>query len=626
MTVQRPKTKAASQMHGQYADWPVQKRMTAAIKWVRDGKGSQSEAARRFGVTRTRLNERLQEIVREEARAAEVRNERLRTQVQAAEPIRVQPAEVASEDGPVVELPVPPARVEGSGWIFTERRLPPTLTEFYDYYSGGQVCPDCGVHHETPDFHYQILDLVGDRARRKKLVNCAPYHSKSTLVTLWSTLYALCVDPASRTAVVSAASPLANAFVRQIKAYLTDGDIYDGAAGNLIQDWGPFYNPDKWAENEFIIDGRSGAQKDPSVLALGFGAQVYGRRFDRMIFDDVATLDNHNTPEAIAKLMAKIRQEYSNRVGKNGELIYVGTRVATNDIYSILEDDPEMNVLRFPCILDEHEQRVLWPEHFPFTAAVAMRNSMPTETFQLVYQNIDSMGENASFPQDVVQDARDPNRSIGHFESSWTLVLGVDPAGANTSGGYTAMVVLAVDVESGRRFVVDCVNRKQMKAPDIIDQIIHYANIYPLREVRVEVNGLQSQLFQYNDELRQALTLQGVRLVPHVTHGGRGYGGKWDPQFGVESMAPAWYNRMVSVPWADSACRREFSALETQLVQVPLNLQSKSSPSDLVMALWFAELGCRDAAQRSRMPMFDPKMNVPGRIAKRRRVVDMVSC
>lgn len=607
-TAWEPKTAVEKTTIQKYRGKPRQWRMNEAVRLVIEEGLSQSEAARMCGVTRSKVN-----INVNEKKAA------LARQDERAEASRVERASLGNESTVsemthVPEVAVPATLGASQPYITTERRIP-TFREFNERYFSNETCPDCGVHHETPEFHGQIMDLLEDRSKRMKLINCAPYHAKSTTATLKSTLYELVRDPSSRTALISQAGDLARAFLYQIKQHLTDPDLYNGAAGNLIEDWGPFYNPNSWAADQIYIYGRSGAQKDPSVSVYGFGTQIYGRRFDRMIFDDIAVLDNQNTPEAVEKMYRKIWQEYVNRVGKTGQLIFVGTRVAAGDIYSRLDDVEGMNVLRFPCILDEEEQKMLWPEHFPFKAAVQQRSAMSLEQFQLVYQNVDTLGVNASFTPEMIEAAklRGKDLALGAYDPSWILVAGLDPAGANDQAGFTAMILLGLDPKTGMRHLVDLVNIKQMKAPDILSQIYAWAEQYPLRELRVEVNGLQSQLYQYNTELNQRLVNRGVRLVPHITHGRN----KWDPQFGVESMASMFHNNLITFPSLDINSRGKVRTLENQLLGFPM-----SKPDDLVMALWFASLGVREFAQRTALPAFDPRMKVPGRIARNRRVVN----
>lgn len=474
-------------------------------------------------------------------------------------------------------------------------------------------CPDCGVHHDTPEFHGQIMDLMEDRDRRLKLINMAPYHGKSSTATLKSTLYEIVRDPSSRTALISRAAPLAEAFLYQIKQHLVDTDLYEGAAGNLIDDWGPFYNANHWSNNQIYIAGRSGAQKEPTISVYGFGAQIYGRRFDRMIFDDVADLENSNTPEQVAKMYKKIWQEYVNRTGKTGQVAWVGTRVAPGDIYSLLDDVEGMNVLRFPCILDEEDRAMLWPEHFPYSSAHQFRTAMTEAEFQLVYQNVDMPGMGASFTQEVMDRSHDTERVIGQWDPAWALMLGVDPAGAGAQSGYTAMICMGVDLNTGRRHLVDVINQKAMKAPQMLAQIVEWSERYSPREARVEVNGLQSQLLQYNDELNRKLSNAGVRIVPHITHRGN----KWDPQFGVEAMSTLYHNNLISTPWADANSRKKFGALEQQLMQFPMG-----KVTDMVMAMWFASLSATEVFKRTQLPMFDSRAKVPGRIRRRRGVID----
>jgi len=602
----QPKNNSERHMLPKYRSWTLPDRMREAVRLVMDEGIAQAEAARRCGVSRQRVNLNVREArelaAEREARAAAAREQRN---------LAIEPVTDATTVPDLSDVPDAPEQFEGP--ILKVARRIPTFREFNERYFSNEVCPDCGVHHETPDFHLQVMDLLEDDTKRLKLINFAPYHAKSTLATVKSTLYEIILDPSSRTALISRAGPLAEAFLYQIKQHLTDPDLYNGAAGNLIEEWGPFYNPGYWAADQIYIAGRSGAQKEPTVSTYGFGKQIYGRRFDRMIFDDVADLENQNTPESIAKMYKKIWQEYSNRVGKTGRLIFVGTRVASGDIYSMLDDVDGMNVLRFPCILDEEEQATLWPEHFPYSAAVAQRNAMSEADFQLVYQNIDMPGHGASFTQEALDRSHDTDRFIGQYGPNWGLVAGLDPAGANEQAGYTALVLLAVDLDTGRRHLIDLVNVKQMKAPQVIAQVLEWADRYPLRELRVEVNGLQAQLYQYNTELQAGLTARGVRIAPHVTHKGN----KWDPQFGVEAMATLYHNQMISTPWADANSRKKFRELEQQLIQFPMG-----KVSDLVMAMWFAEIGCREMFQRTQLPSFDGRRKLPGRIRRNRAVID----
>ena len=174
------------------------------------------------------------------------------------------------------------------------------------------------------------------------------------------------------------------------------------------------------------------------------------------------------------------------------------------------------------------------------------------------------------------------------------------------------MFLMGVDLQTGIRYPIDIVRGKAMRAPQLKDHIFDWADKYPLYSFRVENNGLQSQLVQYNDEIIRYLAQKGIRVEPHNTGSN-----KWDPQFGVESMAPLFGAQMVSIPWGNTQTARAFQPWVEELLAFPMG-----TTSDTVMASWFADLGVRDLMRRAHLPLFDDRAKVPERIRRRRVVVD----
>lgn len=607
MPPRNPTKKAEEHALARYLAMPVAKRYTEAIKLVDSGDYSQSEAARRVGISRSKLNQKLKARERKFEEQAQ-RSEGFLEEVAAITP----PVErSSSEPEPSVEVsdPAPESPPATQPLISEERRVPP-FKEFMRMYFSDVKCPDCGRHHEVPKLHDDMADKLVDPEAKRLLINVAPYHAKSTIATVYHSLYEICRNPNTRIGIVSKSERLAKRFVRQIADRLTNPELYSGP--NLVHDWGPFHNPNSWSSSEFWVAGRTTAEKDPTVSAYGVGAQIYGYRFDIIKFDDIADLENQKNPDRVQEMLGWAIQEAGSRVGRNGKLQFVGTRISAGDIYSHLQELPGFKVFRFPCITDEEAQTTIWQDHFDFEAAALQRSSMKLEQFQLVYQNVDTPGVGASFTPEMLEKSKDSSRALGQYEAGWRLIAGVDPAGSGEQSGYSAMVLLGVDMMTGARCLVDLVNVKQMKAPQMMDQIYDWSERYPLSEVRVEVNGLQRQLFQNNYELNQRLTNRGIRLVPHVT-GGRN---KWDPQFGVEAMATLFHNELITLPWGDVNSRAKVQQLMDQLIQFPMG-----SVSDLVMAMWFAEIGCREMFRSASLPAFDPRVKVPGRVAARRRIV-----
>lgn len=572
--------------HSKYVTWSRSRRLEAAVLRVLNEDWAQTEAADTYGVSRQSVNKHVGVERRKQAELEEK---------QAELALRVTDA------------------AKGPLGLPEERRVG-TFEEFDERYFGRWICPDCEVHHPTPEFHRSISEVLEDADLKRVVINMPPYHAKSTLVTVKNTVYKLVKNPNHRRIIMSKSLPFARTFLHSVDQLLTNPDLYDDGP-NLIADWGPFKSEAKnsvWSKEQIYVTGRVTAEKDPSVQVLGVNGQIYGRRADDIVADDIADIDNQTNPARVAQMLTWLDKEALSRVGRNGRMIFVGTRVHPGDIYSFIVKRPTYKVLQFPCILDDTLETTLWPDHFPYDAAVIRREEMKPAEWQLVYQNVDVPGLGASWNEEMIEQCKDTSRVIGMYEPDWRLVMGLDLAGGSKDSGYTAGVVKGVDLRTGKRFYVDSFNEKSMKAPRLRDQILEFADLYPLYELRVEVNGLQSQIIQYNEELVQALALKGIRVVPHTTHKN-----KWDAEFGVESMAPLWGASMVSVPWGNAPSARKMQALLEQMLLFPMGMQS-----DLVMADWFADLGCRDLLKRAHLPLFNERMRVPDRIRQKRRIVD----
>lgn len=604
-------------MDKRYEGWSTSRKYATAIDRVESGQWSQSEAARRLGISRTNLNKKLKE--KREADASRYRRDAERAE---AEEVPAEEPALEELDAPVIiaeptsREPVDPqvGPYNPHALDTQSRRFPETLQEFVDTYLTEWKCPDCAVTHRVPDFHEEMWRALDDHTIPRLLINVPPFHSKSTVVTVWDTVRKLARNPNLRIGIISAQAEFASTFLKSIRRMLEDPELYHNSRRNLIDDWGPFIPEGRggWASNSITVAKREGAEKDPSVIAQGFGSHIYGRRFDEIKYDDVATLANQRNPETVAKMLHSIETEHLNRVGKTGRVIWVGTRVNPGDIYSVFGQRPAYKVIRYPAILNEQSQEVLWPEHVPFSYLETLRGEMDPVTFQLVYQNVEMPGMHASFTQEMLDNCKDTTRSLGHYESTWKLVAGLDPAGGGEWAGYTSFTLLAIDLATSRRYLVDQVAVKSMKAPQILQQMRDWTEHYPISKWVVEANGLQGQLFQYNVELVQWLAARGVQLVPHVT----GAHNKWDQQFGVETIAPLMHQGLVSIPWGTAPTAAKVQPTIEEFVQFPMG-----QTTDRVMSWWFAELGVREYMRAMATPMFDERRRVPARVRKRRHVV-----
>jgi hypothetical protein len=546
---------------------------------------TQVEVARWAGVSPGTINRRSQEMKRDQL-AADQRSREAKV------------ALAASDDGPTVE-------VSGEA-----RRVPP-IGEFVRTYFDGFKCWNCvdrsgePMRHEIPLFHDEIMESMTDRRVKRALYNLPPEHSKTTNGTVFTSVYDIVRDPNIQMGIVSAGEALAADIVGQMQTLLEDRSIYDDSTKNLIDDFGPFNAGGvTWTRKEFIIAGRRSVERDPTVRAFGINSKIYGRRIHRLILDDVADEDNNDTVEKVTKMFRKITSTLDSRVGGNGRLHIVGTRVNPADVYKMLGELSGYRVYRHPCIIDYDAELTLWPEHIDFSEAMKRKSRTTPEMFELIYQNSDTMGEGGNFTRAHLDRCHDESRVIGQLPKGvlLDLVIGVDPAGHGKQAGFTAMILLGIDRLTGTRYLIDLVNVRSMTQPQMQAQVFDWVNRYRVRSFRFESVALQSQIFE-TQEWRNGLTAAGVRMDRHSTNSKGGVAGKHDMNWGVETMSTSFHNAMVNLPWADGRSKRAVGELEEQLMRFPM----EGAPTDLMMAYWIADTGCRLIFERGASRKFQER-------------------
>jgi hypothetical protein len=511
------------------------------------------------------------------------------------------------------------------------------------------------------DLHDAQTYMPGKKSRL--LLNVPPFHSKTVSVTIDYSVYRLCMDPSFRIILVSETSTLAEDFLFAIKTRLDHPDYVDLQKA-YAPDGGWKTTSAQWTNSRIVFGGdqREGGEKDPNVQAIGMGSQIYGRRADLIILDDTVTGKNVREWE---KQMKWLRREVSSRLEMGGKLLVVGTRIAPVDLYSqlmnpehyangkvpwthfaspaILEEgvkpdgsaDPANHVTLWPytdmswsngeddcdCGMDVCregfmlEGRRVWPRWDGVHLEIGPRADNNATEWALVYQQ-KSVAEDATFPEHAIRKSTNGTRMCGLLKENQHghpltgmrdkyVIAGLDPA----VKGYAGIVVIAVDPETQKRYVLNCWNLKAPTGEQLKQKMKEVTDDYAVDEWRVEKTGLL-QFFTQDAALRMWFTSKGVRFTEHNTGSN-----KYDPTFGVSSMAPlfgvydkAWDAdaddpwRVVQAPLVELP-RQNLPSMKTfvhQLVTWTPDLDPNKIPCDLVMAFWFAEIGARERLNTGR--------------------------
>lgn len=497
------------------------------------------------------------------------------------------------------------------------------------------------------------------RKRNRILVNCPPFHGKSVTLTIDYVTYRLCMDPGFRVIIISAGGDLASDFLFGIKQRLTSPDFIDMQLA-YAPDGGWEATAESWTERRIVFGAevrRAGNkefhEKDANVIALGMKSKVYGRRADLVIVDDGVDTTNVNEH---AKQMKWLRSMVESRLEAGGKLLVIGTRVSPVDLYSELRN-PEnygngnvpWTYLASPAILHEgatpEEHETLWPRaSVPWVAKAdaemdeclcgeqscsdgfdyegervyarwdgvhlerGPRDSNSATDWALVYQQ-SAVSENATFPEHAVRKAVNTLRLTGRLQADRAghpvtgmhgkyVIGGLDPA----IKGFAGIVVMAVDRDTQKRFILTAINMKAPTADELKNKMKELSEFYDINEWRVEKTGLL-QFFTQDSALRMWFSTRGIRFTEHLTGNN-----KWDAGFGVSSMASlfgeydkAWDDpnggwREITPPLIELPRTNQdgMKALVHQLITWTPELDPAKVPCDLVMALWFANTGARE--------------------------------
>ena len=457
------------------------------------------------------------------------------------------------------------------------------------------------------------------------IVNMPPEHGKSVTLTINYVTYRIAMDPNIRVIIVSKTQAMARKFLYAVKTRLTHPKFQEMHAHYAPA--GGFESSDaSWTQDLIYVssESRDSGEKDPTVQALGIRGHIYGARADLIIVDDAVDLTNAHEYE---KQIDWLQAEVMSRLSASGMLLVVGTRLSGKDLYSELrdpsrypEEDSPWTYLSMPAVLETADDPADWVTLWPRTnhpdptdkdaepdeqglfpkwngpRLAKKRARVAPRTWAMVYMQ-QQVSDDAVFHPDAVRGAINGNRLAGIMPRGMAncrpdgmdgllVVAGLDPAMA----GHTAAVVIGLDPVTQRRYVLDVWNKPAMTPDAIREMIRDWTSKYGIIEWRVEKNAFQSMLTQ-DREVREYLAGAGAILREHFTGAN-----KHDVDFGVASMTTlfaGWQDKRQLIELPSTHVSEATKALVEQLVTWH-PAAPKTQKTDAVMALWFAELACRD--------------------------------
>jgi|SRR5579859_5777423 len=492
---------------------------------------------------------------------------------------------------------------------------------------------------DTPPFQDEISTKIAKREESKLLVLCPPGHGKSQCFSIDYPIWEMCryraMGMSYACLLISKSDNMAKAFLSQIKQELERNNKLQKHFGRFKPEY-----PDVWKQDAITVDLLEGtkARKEPTFIAAGAGSHIYGWRVNLIIADDIVDTKNSNTPEAAEKLLIWFSDELISRLEPEGTICTVGTRFTSYDLYGKLwkQRDDNDDPIWFPIIYRAHDDGrcsgehcmvckerclhdkpwpdgcVLWPARFGYRKLRSLRSGQHTSSrFEFIYNQVELPEDDALVKPDWIEKCKNTSRTTWMVPRNSRVMCTLDPSPTE----WAVAQCWAYVEQEDKSYLIAQVRRRRMAAPEYLALMRQWT--VKLRSMGhdpiwvVEINAAQRWLLQSTEYQQMRLEL-GLTMIPHTTHRN-----KVDPQYGVQSLGPAFEYERIDLPWGDPESRREVQPFIDELLVYP-----SGETDDTVLASWFHLFHIK----RLRMPMDGQWFDVPDMppyLMERRAIVDM---
>ncbi len=454
-----------------------------------------------------------------------------------------------------------------------------------------------GARIECQPFHVKWQDHMS--AHDFALLIAPVEHGKSFQV-VGRILWEIGNDPDQRWAIISSTDDQAKKPLKLIKQYIESGDEFEGS--KRLREVFPHLVPsddpsDPWTDTQITIK-RKDKSRDPTIQVCGAHGNIVGSRIDRMLFDDL--LDSKNTvhEEQRKKMVSWVDSTCQTRIVQGGRIIFIGTPWHKEDTFAELAKRPGIKLLQFSAVLnpDAHPREwiTLWPSQWPLERILARKGTMSDAEFQRTMLCRVRLDATSRFKEAwIITCARlgrgrnvmsvAPKTGGGRELPCFT---GVDVAAGKKKENARTSICTAALLDNGRIQPLE-IDVGLFTGPETVDKLKSVYQRYG-SQIMVESNAVQIWLVQFAE-------LQNIPVTAFFTGNN-----KWDPNFGVESLAV----EMRQGEWV-LPCREEsdFTKIEgirwssdglAALAMQALYFDPTQHTGDVLMSAWL----CRESVRK----------------------------
>jgi predicted phage terminase large subunit-like protein len=288
-----------------------------------------------------------------------------------------------------------------------------------------------GPHHRRLA---KIFEDIASGQKKRVIVNIAPRHGKSELISYLAPAWFLGKYPQKKVIMASHTADLAVNFGRRVR--------------NLV---GSEAYRDIFSQIELQADSKSasrwGTNFNGEYFAIGVGGALAGRGADLFIIDDPHSEQEakQGRPDVFLPAWEWFQSGPIQRLMPGGAIVIVMTRWSKLDLTGQIlnhmtqnEDADQWEIVEFPAILPSGKP--LWPEFWPIEELEAKRVGMDPRYWQAQYMQDPTAEEGALIKREWWQIWEEDNPPRCEF-----IIMSLDAAQeANTRADYNALTTWGV--------------------------------------------------------------------------------------------------------------------------------------------------------------------------------------
>jgi len=342
-----------------------------------------------------------------------------------------------------------------------------------------------GPHHRKLA---RIFEEIASGAKKRVIVNIAPRHGKSEMISYLAPAWFLGKYPQKKVIMASHTADLAVNFGRRVRN-LVGSDLYH----------------DIFPQVELQADSKSasrwGTNFNGEYFAIGVGGALAGRGADLFIIDDPHSEQEakQGVPHVFEPAWEWFQSGPIQRLMPGGAIIVVMTRWSKLDLTGQIidhmtrnDDSAEWEVIEFPAILNGQP---LWPEFWPLEELLSKKADMDPRYWQAQYMQEPTAEEGALIKREWwnVWEQDDPP----HCEF---IIMALDSAQEkNTRADYNALTTWGVffnEETKNQNIILLNAIKERMEYPELKEMVLEQYQEWSPDSFIVEKKSSGSALYQ----------------------------------------------------------------------------------------------------------------------------------